>query len=375
MDKVKKLIMLQIPTSICNFRCHYCYLAQREVSYQGKQADMKYSPEHVANALSPQRMGGICFINACADGETLLTKDIDKYFKALVEEGHYIEIVSNMTVTPMLEKILSWDRELLRRVEFKCSFHYLELKRRNLLELFAENVNRVWEAGASANVEMTPSDELIPYIDEVKRFSLEHFGALPHVTIARDDRTKEIVKLTQLSDEEYRKTWEGFDSEFWEFKEKIFGVKQTNFCYAGIWMLSVNIATGDAAACYYNPIGNIFEDLEAPLPEKPIGRCPIAHCYNGHAFMTFGVIPGQTDVGYGDIRNRIRADGTEWLQPELKAFFNTKLIESNEPWPMRQEAKYLRGLDGDIKLSTRVRAWLSQYRFYHRLHDLKEKLQ
>lgn len=46
--------------------------------------------------------------------------------------------------------------------------------------------------------------------------------------------------------------------------------------------------------------------------------------------MTLGTIPGATEVRYGDIRDRERADGTHWLQPELKAFFNTKLEESNE---------------------------------------------
>ena len=51
MDSVKRLIMLQVPTSICNFRCHYCYLAQRDIAYQGEQAQMKYSPTQVAAAL------------------------------------------------------------------------------------------------------------------------------------------------------------------------------------------------------------------------------------------------------------------------------------------------------------------------------------
>ena len=373
METVKKLIMLQIPTSICNFRCHYCYLSQRKKSFQGKQADLKYSPEYVAKALSPERMGGICFINACAEGETLLTKDIDKYFKALVEEGHYLEIVSNMTATPMIEKILSWNRELLSRVEFKCSFHFLELKQRNMLELFARNVNRVWEAGASANVEMVPSDELIPYINEIKQFSLKNFGALPQLTIARDDRTKGIVKLTELSDEEYQKTWESFNSNFWEFKKTIFGVKQTGFCYAGLWMISVSLASGNATACYYKPIGNIFENLETPLPDKPIGKCPIAHCFNGHAFMTFGLIPNCTNVRYGDIRNRIKSDGTEWLQPELKEFFNSRLTDNNEAWSKQQRKEYLRKLDGNPNLITRTRRKLSQFSFYQHLHDLKAK--
>lgn len=340
-NQATKMILLQIPTSICNFRCHYCYLAMRDVCYQGEQAKMKYSPEQVALALSPKRMGGICYINACADGETLLTKDIDIYFKALVEEGHYLEIVTNMTITPMINRILSWDHDLLRHVEFKCSFHYLELKNKNLLEVFATNVNNAWKAGASCNIEITPSDELIPYIDEVKRFSLENFGALPHLTIARDDRTEKIQYLTKLTEEEYEKVWSVFDSDFWKFKQSFFGVKRNEFCYAGLWSITVNIATGMAYKCYYESIGNIFDSPKKPIPFSPIGKCPIAHCYNAHAFLTFGLIPNITNIRYGDIRNRVRADGTEWLRPELKAFFNSVLSETNDEYSIFKQKFFL----------------------------------
>ena len=369
MEKVKRLIMLQIPTSICNFRCHYCYLAQREVSFQGKQADIKYSPEYIAKALSPERLGGVCFINACAEGETLLTKDIDLYFKALVEEGHYLEIVSNMTYTPMIEKILSWDTELLKHVEFKCSFHYLELMKHGLLQTYADNINKVWKAGASATIELMPTDELMPYIEEVKKFSMENFGALPQLTIGRDDRTSGIKKLTRLSEKEYENVWKTFDSNFWEFKQQYFGVKQRKFCYAGDWSITVNIATGRVKQCYFQKIGNIFDDIDAPLPIKPIGKCPIAHCYNCHAFLTFGLIPNLTDVGYGDIRNRVKEDGSEWLQPELKAFFNTKLVDSNEEWPYGKKLEYLHKTN-----IRRTKEKLSEYPFYQKLHEWKEKV-
>lgn len=333
MDKIKKLILFQIPMSICNFRCHYCYLAQREESYQGLQPRMQYSPEQVAEALSMERIGGKAYLNFCADGETLLTRDIDLYIKALVQEGHYAEIVTNLTITPMLDKILSWDKHLLRRVEFKCSFHYLELKKRGLLDVFAENVKKIWEAGASANIEITPSDELIPYIGEIKDFSMEHFKALPHLTIARDDRTSDIAYLTKLPMEEYDAAWSQFDSDFWGYKKTIFGKRQTEFCYAGMWSVYVNLATGIARQCYCGEgFGNIFEDPKRPLPEKPIGKCTIAHCYNGHMLLKLGLIPSErsgSEKGYGDIRNRKKIDGTEWLQPELLDFFNSFCTESN----------------------------------------------
>ena len=271
-------------------------------------------------------------MNFCAEGETLLTKDLDLYVKALVEEGHYAEVVTNLTVSKMLDKYLSWNKELLKRLEFKCSFHYLELKRKGWLDRFAENVHKIWAVGASANIELAPSDELVPYIDEVKEFSMKNFGALPHLTILRDDRTSNIEYLTKMSREDYDQTWKTFGSSFWEFKKSIFGKKQTGYCYAGAWSAYIDLATGDASGCYGRvDLGNVFDHPEKPFPYKAIGKCPIAHCYNGHAMLTMGLIPHLNDVHYGALRDREKENGGTWLQPELRNFFDGKLEDSNEP--------------------------------------------
>ena len=332
MDKVKKILLFRIPVSICNFRCHYCYIGQRPVHFQGIHPEIRVTPEEFGKAFSVERMGGVCYANFCADGETLLTKDLDLYVKSFCEQGHFAEVVTNLSVTKALERFLEWPPELLKHLEFKCSFHYLWLKEHDLLETFANNVNKIWEVGASANIEITPSDELIPYIDEVKVFSMEHFGALPHLTIARDDRTKNIDYLTRLPMKEYDATWSQFDSEFWRFKKSIFGIKQTDFCFAGAWSYYVDMCTGNTKPCYFGEeFFNFYDKKEGKylsLAKKPVGRCPIAHCYNGHALMTLGLIPHKYSTCYGDIRDRVKIDGTHWLQPNLLSFFNTKLEQS-----------------------------------------------
>ncbi len=345
---VKKVLLFRIPMSICNFRCHYCYLAQRPVHYQGVQPEMKYSPEQVARALSAERVGGAAYMNFCADGETLLTKDLDQYVKALVEQGHYAEVVTNLSVTNALDKFLAWDKDLLERVEFKCSFHYLELKNRNLLDRFADNVHKIWAAGASASIEITPTDELIPYIDEVIAFSLRAFGALPHLTIARDDRTKGIDYLTALSPEAYRDTWSVFQSDFWDYKRSVFGKKQKRFCYAGAWSLYIDLTTGQARQCYEGKeLGDIFADPDTALPHSPIGWCPIAHCYNAHALLTLGCISRGSQVRYGDIRDRASSrnelNGGHWLRSNLKAFYNSQLKESNQEWSFGKKLRFYAG--------------------------------
>lgn len=333
MDKIKRIILFNIPMSICNFRCSYCYLSHREECYQNKQPTLQFSPEHVAKALSKERLGGVAYINFCAEGETLLTKNIDKYIYELVKEGHYIEIVTNATITSMIDKILSWDRELLKRIEFKCSFHYLELKSKNLLSTYSDNINKIWDSGCSANIEITPSDELIPYIEEVKKFAMKNFGALPQLSIARNDSTDNIDYLTNLPMDEYDRIWSQFDSEFWRFKKTVFKEKRNEFCYAGDWLLQIDLSTGDTYQCYRSRNKqNVFENLDDPIKFKAIGKCLEAHCYNAHMLLTLGCIPNFTKVKYGDIRNRTRVDGKEWLQPELKAFFNSKLHDNNQEY-------------------------------------------
>lgn len=331
MDKIKKIFLIRIPLSICNFRCHYCYLSAHEHKYEGYQPKPVISPENFGKAFAMERVGGPAFANFCADGETLLTTNIDLYIKAFVEQGHYAEVVTNLTITKVLDKILAFDESLLKRIEFKCSFHYLELKKRNLLDLFVNNVKKIWAAGCSANIEITPSDELIPFIDEIKELSMREFGALPHITVARNEATSKMKNLTKLSPKKYVSTWSQFDSDFWKFKYSIFGKGQKSFCYAGSWGYTLNFETGDLNQCYIGkPIGNMYEDLTSPLPNIPIGRCPESHCHNGHALMSLGFIPRVYSEKYGDMRDRTKIDGSHWLQTELKAFFNTKLECSNE---------------------------------------------
>ena len=130
--------------------------------------------------------------------------------------------------------------------------------------------------------------------------------------------------------DEYKKTWEQFDSDFWKFKMTIFNEKRGEYCYAGAWSLFVNFASGDTAQCYCGRYSqNIYDDISKPINFIPIGKCQDTHCYNGHMLLTLGCIPGFTDVCYGDIRNRIRSDGTQWIQPRMKAFLNSKCEQSN----------------------------------------------
>ena len=92
--------------------------------------------------------------------------------------------------------------------------------------------------GCSISVELTPDDYYIPYIDEIKKICMEKVGAVCHVTVARKETDPELPILTELSREDYIKTWSTFDSDMIsKLKDeiaKIFDLKsiaESNYMY------------------------------------------------------------------------------------------------------------------------------------------------
>jgi organic radical activating enzyme len=341
MDKIKRYIECYVPVTTCTLRCHYCYITHHRL-FEGPLPDLKFTPEEVRKALSKKRMGGTCLINFCGGGETLLSNKIVDYVKVLLEEGHYVMIVTNGTVNKRFDEIVSFPKELLKRLFFKFSYHYIEFKLKNRLEIFFSNINKVHDAGASFTLEAPPSDELIPYIEEMKAVAIKYVGAINHVTVSRDERVYgELPILTNMNKKDYKKTWTVFDSRLFDYKMMIFGEKRKEFCYAGAWLLVVNIGTGDLSQCYRSYYKqNIFKDVNKPIRFFPIGNnCCEEHCYNGHSFFSFGVIPELKAPTYTEMRNRICPDGKEWLYPEMKSFMETKLYESNEEYSNYQKLK------------------------------------
>lgn len=334
MDKIKRYIEIYVPVTSCTFRCHYCYITQHRL-FGNKLPELKYSAEQVRKALSKKRMGGPCLINFCGGGETLLPEKTIDYIRVLLEEGHYVTVVTNASVSKRFDQLSAFPKELLKHLFFKFSYHYLELKKRNLSGTFFNNVKKMRDAGASFTIEATPSDELIPYIEDVKQECLQQLGAVNHVTVARDEsREGELPILTSHTREEYCKIWSAFNSKLFDFKESIFGKKPTGFCYAGDWSFYLNIGTGIMTQCYCSFYQqNIFDNPDAPIHFHAMGhKCKELHCYNGHAFLALGTIPELKTPTYASLRNRVCTDHSEWLQPEMKAFMSSKLVESNQEY-------------------------------------------
>ena len=341
MDKIKRYIECHVPVTTCTLRCSYCYITQHRL-FEGPLPEFRYTPEHVRKALSKERLGGVCLINLCGAGETLLAKEVVEYARAFLEEGHYVMIVTNGTISKRFDDIASFPAHLKKHLFFKFSYHYLEFKQRGLFDVFFNNIRKVRDAGCSFTLELTPSDDMVPYIDEIKQRAIAELGAPNHVTIARDERTKNrLPMLTQLSRQNYIDTWKTFDSALFDYKLTIFGHKRREFCYAGDWSFCVNLATGKMKQCYRTYYrADIFRDITKPIPFRAIGNCcKEHHCYNGHSLIVLGDIPSQSTPTYAQLRNRQSLGGSEWLRPEMKSFMSTRLKESNTEYTLWKKIK------------------------------------
>lgn len=339
MDKMKRYLDCYIPTETCNFKCHYCYIAQNN-RFNNKIVKFEHSPEFIAKALSKERLGGTCLINLCAGGETLIAEEVIDVAESILKEGHYVMIVTNGSLTKRFEKLAKIPKELLKHLFIKFSFHYQELIRLKMLDTYFKNIHIMQNAGASFTIEITPSDELEPYIDEIKAVMSEKMGALPHITIGRKD-SEDIPPLTEHKFQDYLDIWKQFDSELIDYKKEIFGIKRNEFCYAGEWTGYLNLVTGELRQCYCGlKIDNIYENIDRPIKFLPIGcNCTQPHCYNGHSFLSFGDIPELEAPTYDKLRNRIQTNGVEWLQPEMKAFMQSKLVNSNKEYTEEEKKK------------------------------------
>ena len=112
MAKPKRMILGLIPNNTCNLQCKYCYISQFP-DFMKKNYEFKYSMEHIAKCLSAERLGGPCLINLTGEGETMLQKGIVELCRLLLEDGHYIEFVTNLTVTKVVDEFMALPEDLL----------------------------------------------------------------------------------------------------------------------------------------------------------------------------------------------------------------------------------------------------------------------
>lgn len=332
--KIARYVECYMLRQACNLRCSYCFVGQsRELAET--VIPFKHSPEFIARALSKERLGGTSLISICCDGEPLISHDMVMLIKKLLEEGHYVYLISNGTLSKRMDEICSFPQKLLSHLFIRFSYHYFELRRLNLFDTFFENIRRFHEAGGSFTVFLVGSDIYLPVLDDLKDRCVKNLGALPHVDYERDETKGDGGTLTVRSETEfleYKKIWDSFDSEFMRFRERVDG-KISGSCNAGNWVVHLDLMTGRMSRCPVGQyIGNIYDDIcsDIPFDHKP-HECPYNFCVCAPVFFAFGMKEDLRDAPtFYELWNRTTPDGVNWIQDEIRGFFSGRLYESHK---------------------------------------------
>lgn len=329
MDKIKCFVECLIPVTACNLKCGYCYVIQRG-GRSMKVPSLEYPVETIKRALTRKRFGGTCYFSICGAGETLIPPYTLEIVKALLENGHYVNVTNNGTMTKRFQELVDWPREELERLHFAFSLHYNELNRLGKLDSFFENVNLVRSLGCSFLVQLNLCDEYLPYIDEIKEVCLSRVGALPQIAATRKEEVLGSCVLldTELTDKEYVAKGEEFDSPLFDFTIKNFNIKRREFCYAGAWAFQLDLLGGNLRPCYHsNRVQNVYADIEAPIIKRPVGcSCGSLFCMNSSHFMSLGVLPSIETPTYAELRDRPEAG---WYSDRMRGFLSRKLADDN----------------------------------------------
>ena len=344
---IKRFINCCILDTVCNLDCEYCYVGQ-EGQHVRESTKNSHSVEEIRQALSFQRLGGCCHMNIFATGETLLADNIIELVEAFINEGHIVSIVTNALITKKIDELCGLSSDIKRRLFIKVSFHFLELKKKKLFTQFWKNVNKIKEAGISFTVELTVNDASVSYINEIQRECMDHLGAYCHVIEARIQDGKDWPRLTTMDVSAHQMAWKVFKSPLFEFQQTIWGQPRKEFCYAGDWICSIDLKSGNVAPCNGggHVLDNIYTDIGRPINFCAIGhQCPWGHCYAAYVLLTHGAIPDFVTPTYAEERDRLCKDGTTWLQPEIRKAFSERLQEQNEQYSelRRQMTDFLMG--------------------------------
>ena len=339
MEHITKFLECLAPSSVCNIKCDYCYLIQQDRRGM-KTHPWNYPVEHVAKALSKKRLSGMAYISICALGETLVDDNVIELTHLLLREGHAVNITTNGTLSKKFDKLLSFPEDQLKRLNISFSFHYLELKKKNLIDTFFDNIKKVKAAGCSFVLQLNLYDGYVPYLDEIKKLAMDNVGAYPQIALTRkqyDDNGKIGFKIyTDMDDDKYISIAREFNSPLFECTLENFNVRRSEFCYAGLWSGVLNLKTGGFSKCYeFEPV-NIFDDIDKPIPFAPVGKyCKCSYCVNSSHFMSLGVIPESNTPTYEALRNRIEVP---WYNDTMKELLSQKFAD-NLPLLTEREKK------------------------------------
>ena len=288
-----KIIDCYVPNSHCNLHCEYCYVIQGNYR-DAVMPKFRRTPEEIGRAFNPSRWDAKhLLVNFCGPGETFLCKEIPEIVIEVLKQGNVVLITNNGTITSAIDKLLKLPDDMTSRILFAFSLHYKEFKKRNLLNVFTENVKKVAASPASFQVSMGLYRGYLDCMDEIKSYCLENFGALPHISLMRN-QANEYKLYDSIDMATYKRQGADFHSARFDIECDNFLVNRSKyFCHAGETSWFMQLATGDLARCYCErPYFNVYDNLEQKIPLIPVGRhCGDVYCVNAGFFVSCGNIP------------------------------------------------------------------------------------
>lgn len=304
-DKIVRSITTYVPGTICNFRCKYCYISKAGDEHLQK-GSYDYSLDIMIKAFNPKRLGGIAEITVIGGGETLMDGIVIPFIHGLLQYGHVVTVVTNLTLNNRIDQLLNFPKEYLKRLIVKGSLHWEELKRLNKIDDFFSNMNKVIQRGASSYPFLVISKEYMPYLEEINKTCMERLGALPHCSVAMAfDETTDIARGGKVkTDPECTPEFldlvnKTYDSDVFRTIVRFVDIDVKKiFCYAGKWSFGIDLKNGSLMKCHRCPKEyNFFADIDKMPHLEAIGNnCQIASCALQYNFVGLGLIPEIADV-------------------------------------------------------------------------------
>lgn len=274
-------------------------------------------------------MEGGADIVVIGSAETLLVEPIIPFVHGLLGYGHIVTIVTNATLTERIKELVNVREEYRKNLIVKASLHYLELKKRNLLNVYFDNLKYIIESGVSCYPFITISEEYLPYIDEISENCQAFLGIKPQCSPCIEVNDSDSIWYhsrfkPEITDELLKKLDNAFDTRiFSEIVKNRELNPQEHFCYAGLWSFGVDFATGKMSKCHNVPLEkNFYEDKELELKEPIACSCGIESCCLQYNFFAEGLIPDyNSGMLYGDM---IYKEGfvSEYIRDRLNIRFD-----------------------------------------------------
>lgn len=243
-------------TDRCNFSCSYC------IGASAPPVDPK--PIDVPRLLDALDATGRRVLVRFTGGEPTLVPNFPQAVRA-ISERHYVAIISNLS-TPAFDETLNLvpSARLLRVV---ASFHYEELRRRDLLDVFARRVRRLRSLGVPTDVEAVATPDKATRVEEVA-----------DATRRLDFAFQWVPYFGDLGGARYPEAYTANDLRCFGISEErrsVFFRKGTP-CNAGVNAF-VAFSSGAAHPCHHikRNVGNVYEGISFA---DELTTCPARRC-------------------------------------------------------------------------------------------------